>query len=166
MKIRRKFITLICICALIFSACNMGDNAVSVTMGDVTSPGSTDITLSVIYQTEKDYEEKYTDIMVKSNIDNLTIKIKHELEDFVSITLEHKNVYYSLATLISNTKIQQPQFVKYTDALSKNYIINSNTDCKLTFKAVVGDVSEKGLLLLSKVDASKEFTLNVKKKSD
>lgn len=163
MKFKYKIIAILCLLTLMFSACNQEGNALSVSFSNATGAGSTDMVLAVLYEEEKDYKEKYTDLYVKSDTENLTIKIKKELSDFVSIKLENKDTYYSLTKLISNAKIENIAYTKYKDALSVNYIINCEQDCNLTFKAVVGTKAENGLSLLDVIDASKEFTLAVKK---
>lgn len=154
----------LCFCLIFFSGCNLEQNAISVTFSDITGAGSKDTTFRVNFQSEKDYEKLGVDIWIKSETNGATFKIKKELENFVMITLENKDTYYSLSKLISEQKGEKFSYTTYKNAVSKSYIISSETKYNLTLKAVVGEISTYKTLLVSPVDVSKEFHLGVKEK--
>ena len=161
MKLFKKSMVIIWIVfVVIFSACSVEENAISVTFTDITLSGNTNITFFVKYEEEKNYKQKGMDILIKSDKDNVRFKIKKELEDFVEITLPQQNIYYSLSKLMQGNNFE---YVMYKSAVNKNYIINSYDDFNLTLKAVAGELSEYKTMLVDTFDISKEFKLEVKK---
>ena len=162
MKNLKIFYIFMLIGVVFLSACNVS-NAQSVTFSDITGAGSPDTTISVVYQEEYDYKQKATDIYIKSNVDNLIIQIKQELNNFITISLLQKNEYYSLSKLIANAKIDKVNYQNYSKAKNVNIIINSNQDCNLIFKAVVGDLDANGFELQNEIDVSKEFVISIQK---
>ena len=112
MKLKTKILTILTICALTLSACNLGDHAISANITNATSPGSSDATFHISYLEETNYKDKYTDILLCSDSDNVTFQIKAELENFITITLPEKNNYYSLTTLIANRRMQKTSYTK------------------------------------------------------
>ncbi len=149
----------------IVSACTFGNNSICANFVDITSPGSNDITFKVTFEEEKRYFDKGYDILIKTDTDNAEFLIKKELENFVKITIKEKNTYYSLYKLMAKAENKKFEYMPYKKAISKIYIINSQNDYLLTFKAVVGEISQYKSSLLNVFDISKVFELNVKKTS-
>lgn len=158
--IRKCLVVVLVVVAFVLVACTAGENAISVSFSDITTSGNTNITFSVKYEDEKMYQNKGTDILIKADKDNVSFKIKKELENFVEISLPQKNTYYSLSKLMQGSGFE---YVLYKDAVSKNYIINSDIDFVLTLKAIVGELSEHKTMLMNPFDASREYKLTVKK---
>ena len=161
-KIRLVVCIVLCFSLVFFAGCKQEGYAQSVTFSDITSAGSKDTTFRVNFQNEKDYEKLGVDIWIKSKTAGATFKIKKELENFVLVTLENKDTYYSLSKLICEQKGEEFAYTIYKNAVSKSYIINSENEYNLTLKAVVGEISSYKALLVSPVDVSKEFLLQVK----
>ena len=160
----KKIFTFIVICMMfVFTACNLGENAISVSIYDITSYGSKDYTFSVIYQEEEFYKNKGSDIYIKSDVDNLELKIKKEYEDFVIINLSEKQTFYSLTKIICEAKNENVKFDKYQNVLNSIYIINSNKDANLFIKVVVGDITESKSMLYNTFDVSKTLKMEIKK---
>ncbi len=160
----KVFFTFLILCMLFtFTACDLGKNAISVSIYDITSSGSKDYTFSVSYQEEDSYENKGSDIYIKSDVDNFKIKIKKEYEDFVTINLKEKDIFHSLTKLISEAKNENVKFLQYQNMLNSTYIINSETDATLEIKAVVGDITESKSMLYNTFDVSNTLKLNIEK---
>ncbi len=164
MSILKRLLTFSLVCMMfVFTACSLGENAISVSIYDITSYGSKDYTFSVIYQEEPFYENKGSDIYIKSDIENLKLKIKQEYEDFVTIILTNKNEFYSLIKLISAAKDENVKFESYQNVLNSIYIMNSDKDANLFIKAVVGDITESKSMLYNTFDVSKTLKMEIKK---
>ena len=147
--------------------CNSAD-PISVWFSNITGAGSTDNTIVAYFAEEKSYKEKYVDVLISCKIDNLTLSIAKENKDFVTIVLPKQDVWYSLSALMATGMGQDGSeiYEKYSKISSIVYIIRTNVDSKLFFKACTGTVEENasgGQLLATRSDASKIFTLDAKK---
>lgn len=163
--LKKLSILILALAIFIVSACTFGNNSICANFVDITNPSSTDITFKVTFEEERRYFDKGFDILVKSNENNAEFLIKKELEDFVTIVLKEKDTYYSLYKLMAEAENKKFEYMPYKKAISKIYIINSQNDYLLTFKAVVGEISQYKSSLLNVFDISKVFELNVKKTS-
>ncbi len=163
MKKRNIFFAFILIFVFILGACNIDGNAISVTFSNLTSKGSKDYTVAVGYQQENSYENKGTDIFVKSDVENTTLTIRKELEDELTIKLTEKDNFYSLTKLLSVSGGVDLKYNHYDKMVSFNVLIKSDKNCNLTLKAVVGNLSENEMVLLDEFDVSKEFNIFVEK---
>lgn len=162
-KFKGLFAFLVLCAMFIFTACNLGENAISVSIYNITGSGSKDYTFSVSYQEEDFYKDKGCDIYIKSDVENLKIKIKKEYQDFVTIVLKDKNEFYSLTKLISDANSENVKFLKYQNMLNSIYIINSESDATLEIKAVVGDITEVKSMLYNTFDVSKTLKIDIEK---
>lgn len=164
--LKKLSITLLTLAIFIVSACTFGENSICTNFTDITSPGSNDITFKVTFEEEKRYFDKGFDILIKADTNNAEFLIKKELDDFVKITLKDKDTYYSLYKLMADAKNRKFEYITYKNAISKIYIINSQSNFTLTLKAVIGEISQYKSSLLNTFDMSKVFKLNVKKTSN
>lgn len=164
----KKFLCVIIVaCVFVLCGCNSAD-AISVSFSNITGAASTDNTVAVYFAEEKSYKEKYVDVLVLGEIDSLTIMIAKENQDFVTIVLPKKDVWYSINALIATANEEQgaETYPKYSDVSSQVYIIRSNVETTLKFKACTGTVEKNatgGQLLATRADASKVFELKLKK---
>lgn len=150
-----------------FAAC-ADSEPLSVSFTNITGAGSTDNTLLANFAEEKEYKQNHTDLLVCSNVDGLTLEIAKQNQNFVTIVLPNKDVWYSLTALMCAGEGNQgkEQYSLYKDVSSLTYIIRSNIDTKIKVKAAVGTVeenAEKGELLVFRQDVSKEFEFDLKK---
>lgn len=149
------------------NAC-VGGDALSVSFQDITGAGSTVNTVKATFVEEKDYKNKYTDILLMSEIDGLSLRIAEENGDYVTIVIPNKDIWYSLTALIYAGKGEsgKEDYEMYKEISCKTYIIQSNIETPLKLKAVVGtteDNAEGGKLLVNRTDVSYEFELKLKK---
>ena len=151
---------------LLFFGCQDSQNALSVTITDVTSAGSTDATIKVDYQEEEEYKDKYADILIKSDCDNQKLKLALELDVYCCIKLEEKDKFYSLTKLIANAKIVKTEYEKYDKIHAKTYIFGSKNDVNLKFVAIVGDLDENTDTLINTLVVSKKLDMEVKKSNN
>ncbi|MBQ3494136.1 MAG: hypothetical protein IJA69_01835 [Clostridia bacterium] len=164
----KKFLCVVfVVCAFVLCGCNSAD-AISVSFSNITGAASTDNTVAVYFAEEKSYKEKYVDVLVLGEVDSLTIMIAKENQDFVTIVLPKKDVWYSINALVATANKEQgaETYPKYSDVSSQVYIIRSNVETTLKFKACTGTVEKNatgGQLLATRADASKVFELKLKK---
>ena len=153
----------------VFSACeNSIRTPLTVTFIDVSGAMSTDHTINIKFSEEKDYEKKYIDILVKSDTDDVELTLFQEFasdDKKVKLKLNKETGYVSLDEykLFNMEKEQTDSMVGYGEALSTNLVVNSNKDATLTFLAIIGDKQNGEFKKTGEV--SKEYTLNVKKKT-
>ena len=159
---RKRIIVFLLTCLLILSACD-GQNALSVSFSDATSSGSTSKLIKVVYQEERDYEDKQTDILIKSGTDNFTFTITRELGESYTLNLPSSQTYYSLTKLIADRNLKTASFINYTDALSVSYILTSQGEGELTFLAIVGEDNNNEMLANS-FEVSRPFSLQFEQK--
>lgn len=169
-KIKKiTILSLIFACSLFLCACQKPTRIpLSVTFVDISGAMSTDHTISIKFSEEKDFEKKYVDILVKSNTDNVELTIFQEFSqdsNKVTLSLNKSTGYVSLDEYkLFNLKNEQTDsMVGYGDALATTLVINSNKDATLTFLAIIGDKQDGKFKKTGEV--SKEYTLNVKKKT-
>lgn len=159
---------LIFVCIGIFCGCSVVERSpLSVTFVDVSGAMSADHTISIKFGDEDDYKDKYIDILVKSDDDNVELTLFQEFasdDDKVVLTLSKSSGFVSLDEykLFNMENEQTDSMVGYGDVLATNLVVNSNKETTLTFLAVIGD-KENGVFKQSAI-VSKEYTLKVRKK--
>lgn len=157
-------------CFLALTGC-ANDNAISVSMVNTTKGDNTQYNVAVNIVQEKDYEDYYTDLMIKTNTVPITVSIAKEMGEFVDVEINSEDEFKSLTALVcaSKGKVGSEKYTNYKDAVSVNLIIKSNKDAVITLRAVVGtkqDNAYGGELLTDKISVSKDFQLEVKKYSE
>ena len=85
------------------NAC-VGGDALSVSFQDITGAGSTVNTVKATFVEEKDYKNKYTDILLMSEIDGLSLRIAEENGDYVTIVIPNKDIGIRLQHLFMQVK--------------------------------------------------------------
>ena len=164
-----KFFTILIVSIFIFCGCEikqdvMVNNAISVSIIDVSGAGRSEATVNVNYQQEKDYEDLYTDILIKCTNANQKVKLLEEPDVMLCIKFEEADNFYSLSKLMANAKILKTEYENYKTALSKTYILKSeDNEYDITMVAVVGELDENTNSLINLKYVSKEVTVNVKK---
>ena len=162
----------ICVCLVICAFCIFMAGCevekrkpITVTFIDVSGALSTDHTIKIAFAEEKDYENYFIDILVKSDTD-LKLVLFQEFsskDDRVEVDLKANGEYVSLAKykLFNLEEEQTESMVGYKDALTTNLVVNSSKDANLTFLAVVGENKDGEFKQVGKV--SKEYSLAVLK---
>lgn len=173
MKVNKKIpiltIMLVGFC-ITFCACSSQTRIpLTVTFVDVSGALSADHTISIKFSDEKDFEEKYIDILIKSDTDDVELTLFQEFasdEDKVTISLSKSTGYVSLDEykLFNLEKEQTDSMVGYGDALATTIVVNSNKDASLTFLAIIGEKQDGEFKKIGEV--SKEYTLKVKQKQN
>lgn len=149
---------------ILCGGCNLPQRQpLTVTFIDVSGAMSADHTIKVSFADEKDYEEKYVDILVKADRDvELTLFQQFAGDnDKVMLNLAKDMGFVSLDEykLFNLEEVQTDSMVGYGDALETTLIVNSNKDATLTFLAVLGEKEDGNFKQIREV--SKEYTLNV-----
>lgn len=162
-----SFIAII-LSAMFFVGCDLTDRQpLTVTFIDVSGAMSADHTISIKFSEEKDYEDYYVDILVKSDTDNVTLTMFQEFakdDDKVNINLDNDGNFVSLDEykLFNLENEQTDSMVGYGDVLSTTLVVNSNKDATLTFLAVIGEKNNGEFKQVREV--SKKYTLRVREK--
>lgn len=164
-KIVIYYLTVI-MCVCVFSACQMRERApLTVTFYDVSSAMSSDHTIKIQFAEEKDYEDYFVDILVKSDVKDIELTIFQEFSDKndkTTIKIDAANKYISLDEYkIFNLESEQTDsMVGYSDVLQTTIVINSSKDATLTLLAIVGEKDGENFNQIAKV--SNEYVLKVK----
>ncbi len=136
------------------------------TFSNITSAGSENYTFRLNFQNDSRYEEKYFDVQIMSDQENIEITYNIEGENKLTSTITEKNVWNSLTSLKSDAMglLGHEEFDQLKDAVSQIYIFNVSKSCKLTFRVVVGQLAENeqqtGFVLLNTEPVSDDFVLN------
>lgn len=140
----------------------------TVTFVDVSGAMSTDHTIKVSFAEEKDYKEKFIDILVKTDKDvQLTLFQQFAKDDdkiVLNITKDMGYISLDEYKLFNLEEVQTDSMVGYGDALETTLVVNSNKDATLIFLAVLGEKEDGSFKKVGVV--SKEYILNVKEKTD
>ena len=154
---------------LFFAGCKIESdlqtqNAISVSIIDVSTSGRSEATVNVNYQEEKDYNHLYTDILIKCSNGDQKVKLAEEPDVLLCIKFEQADTYYSLSKLMANAKIVKTEYENYKTALQKTYILSSeDNEYTITMIAVVGELEENTNSLKNIKYVSKEVEVQVKK---
>lgn len=164
-----KLIAVILLIGCCMGACQQR-TPMTVTFGDITTSGSTDTTFKVNYATETEFKNLYTDLLIRCETGETKLQIAKEYEEFITILIPDSS-WHSLTALIKSAQGEygKETYGLYKDTVSVTYIINSEENTKVSFKAVVGTVeknSSGGQLLMNKKEISKQFDLEVLKKEN
>lgn len=155
-------ITLLTMCFLF--GCT-SETPLNVNFKNGTLTGSENYVITAVYLEDKDIRDKFTDILVKSDTSDLNLSFTRELGDTYKIYLENAGTWYSITELISQNETKD--FAKFSQAEATTFIINSEKEANLQFKAVGGDyvynreISEGQLV--NTFDVSKVFDLKIEK---
>ena len=154
---------------ILCGGCNLPQRQpLTVTFIDVSGAMSTDHTIKVSFAEEKDYEEKFIDILVKADRDvELTLFQQFAKDnDKIVLNITKDMGYVSLDEykLFNLEEVQTDSMVGYGDALETTLVVNSNKDATLTFLAVLGEKEDGNFKQIREV--SKEYVLQVKEKTE
>ena len=167
--IRFFAVILVCVLSVFLISCEKATRTpLTVTFIDVSGAMSADHTISIKFSEEKQYEDYYIDILVKTDTDDVTLTLFQEFsqdEDKVNIHLNKEDGYISLDEfkIFNLEKEQTDSMVGYADVLSTTLVVNSNKESTLTFLAIIGEKKDGKFEKVGEV--SKEFTLKVRKKT-
>ena len=144
-----------------------GRTPLAVTFQNATMAGSDSNTIKVLFSKEKFYDDKVYDIWIKSNKDNSNLILHYENQENLEINLEKKDFWYSLTNLKYEylNKAGSEDFISFENALNLTLIIESENECELTLKSVIGDkiqnADKTGFLISNTEDISKEYTQKI-----
>ena len=146
---------------LICSSCSEKNILQGIYFKNITIAGSENYTVSVVKLNDNSLKNLYTDILVKTNSDNLNFTLTFENKEPLNLFISQSYQFVSLTNLINSQTDYVLRYDKFDDFLNKTFIINSTQDATFTFKAVVGNLSED--ILKDQNDISNEFKISVKK---
>lgn len=162
---KKKLFLLLCILGLAIGGCESVGQIRAASISEVTAAGSNDYAVRFVFNDDKRIEEKYYDIQLMSNTDNLSIIFHREGEDKISVDIKESNRWLSMTTLklSSASMTGSEKFNQLKNAVDETYIFNFNKPCKITFRVVAGDAvdasSGSGQILANSEPISKDFIL-------
>ncbi len=160
------FYLFLTLCLILAMGCDAIERKpLTVTFIDVSGALSTDHTIKISFAEEKDYEDYFVDILIKSDTD-VELTIFQEFaseEDKVKLSLTANGGYISLDEykLFNLEEEQTDSMVGYGDALMTTLVINASNDAVVTLMAVVGEKDGGNFKQIGIV--SNEYSLGVKK---
>ena len=153
-------VILISLCVL--AGCEASNTVKTVAFSNITSAGSEDYTVRIMFIEDERVDNKYYDIQLKAD-KPMTIKIGKEMEEKKVIQLSDK--WNSLTSLL----VDEPNtetFTKGSEAITLVYILTAEAKANITFRAVVGGIEENafgtGYIITSPEECSDEFVLQTK----
>ncbi len=161
-----KFLLILPLISLIFLSGCEDDNVIRVaTISEITMAGSSDYGVKVRYQDDKRVEDKYYDIQIMTDVDDVGLTIWKERNEKFTIRISERNRWNSLTTIKARAAGLEGKenFEKLKDAVDESYMFNVDKRVKIFLRVVAGesvDNSQKtGKILANTEQVSKLFTL-------
>lgn len=133
---------------------------ITVSFYDISGAYSPDHTIKIMFSEEKDYENLYVDILLKSDKDTTLVIFPEFGENKVTLSLTAgKTVSLDEFMLFNLEEEQTESMVGYSDVLTTIIVINSSQNAKLTLQAIVGE--KENNQFKQKYIVSQEYTLDV-----
>ena len=167
MKLVKK-ITCFCFLFIILCAGCENDGLKTAYLSDATNGLSTNYAIKMVLSEDERVNDRYVDLQIKSDRAGQIIYFGEEGNEKTSIMFENADDWYNITILLSqaNDKSEEEKYEKYSEKGNKTYIFTSNSDVKLTFRVVVGNVTDNdektGQLLTSVESVSDELVIDVK----
>lgn len=161
-----KFLALLIICACIFAGCESSNEITVAYLSNATSAGSEDYAVKITFQQDDRVENKYYDIQIMSDVDDLQFTFFQEGEGKMSATISQSNRWNSLTSIIYSSMGQEGKesFEQLKNAVDVIYVINVEKPAKLFFRVVAGEVEDNadgtGEILANTQPVSADFVLN------
>ena len=152
---------IVCITLLVSGCSNKNTLPFNVFFKDLTQGSSKNYVFSIIYLSDTDMEQFYTDIMIKTNKNDVEFNINLEGKESIEIYIDDAYRWYSLTELINSNSEKKIDFEKFDKILNKNYILNAKKRVVFTIKAIRGDLNDQGNSLINIHDASEGFKIEV-----
>lgn len=160
MKIKTLSMFLLCVCLF----CGCGDAAktpLNVVIKDQSYLYSDMSSITVVYAEDKRLRDKFTDVYVMADQENLSFKLAKELGEFWDIEILEPNKWLSLSSLVDYRFVP----AKFSKVETTTFVLTSQTPCSLKFKVVGGDLEYNCKNGTSKVvntfDVSKPLDINL-----
>lgn len=160
----KKFLalTLAIFSCLLLVGCTQLRAPYNVYFKNATAVNSKNYVLGVIYLADKQMQNFYTDIWVKSDEGDLDFSFGKEGSQKTNVYIDEPYKWYSLSALYSAGSSQPKVFERFKKKLSTNYIFNFKKKTNLTFLCVRGDLDNQTNNLKNIHNSSNEFKLAVK----
>ena len=163
-----NILPILLIMTFVLSGCDV-EGVMCAHLCDKTQGLSTNYAFNMVLDKDSRVEGKYVDLQIKCSDAGQIISFGKELEEKTSLYFEKADEWYNLTVLIANANglSGYETYEKYEEKGNQIYLLNSSSDTKLSFRVVVGNVTENdagtGQILTSTEIVSNIFELNVKK---
>lgn len=164
---RKLNIFVLLFCLMFFlSACENSNKLIIAKFSNVTAAGSSDFAVKVVFEQDDRLSEKYYDLQIMSDVDDVNITFWKEFEDKVTTTIAEKDRWNSLTSLTvsSSGLVNTESFQKLKDAKGFTIIFNVDRPVKLFLRIVAGEVepndSGLGYVIINTEPVSDEFILD------
>ena len=128
----------------------------------------TNYAVGVVFDKDERMKEKYVDIQIKCATAGAFISIGRENEEKTVVTFDKADEWYNLTVLIARANgVKGETYEKYDNKENVTYLFTSNSDLKLSFRVVAGNVIENDneQILVSTEKISNILSLDVKKEN-
>ena len=155
---------------IFLSACENDITILSATISEITQGNSDSYTIKIVYEKDSRMDNKYIDVQVRCDVEDLVLNFNEEGNDVISLNLTTENRWHSLTSLISsaNGVSGKEMFKKYKDANNIIYTFTCKEKAKVDFRVVAGDTVENddlnGQILVNAEPISKIVSLKINKK--
>lgn len=157
------------LCALsMVGGCESSNDLQLASFSNVTVSGSTNYTIKVHFAEDKRVEEKSFDTQIYVS-EPCSLVFWEDNTQKRTLIIDQKDAWYSLTTLIvkSDNKPNTEKYTKYSEALDKTYLFNSDKDITMLIRVVIGDAQDNsagtGKILTNTEKISSPFTVKMKK---
>ena len=155
---------------MLLSACENDNTILSANISEITQGNSDSYTIKVVYEKDSRMDNKYVDIQVRCDVEDLVLNFNEEGNDIISLNLSKENRWHSLTSLISSANgiKGKESFKKYEDVNNVIYTFTCNEKAKVDFRVVAGDNVDNddlnGQILVNAEPISKIVSIKINKK--
>ncbi len=164
-----KYLIFPVLAALLLTGCENANQINAASFSEITAAGSEDYAMTVKFMEDKRVEDKYFDIQLMTDVDDVQLVFWQEGEAKITTTISQKGRWRSLTTLkVNSAGLEDTEsFLKLKEAVDQSYMFNVNKPVKLIFRVVAGEAAPnsagKGQILANTEPVSKDFVLECKK---
>jgi hypothetical protein len=162
----------VALCAFLMG-CEQSTQIIASSISEITSAGSKNYGVRISYSDDKRLNGKGCDTQIKFNKTG-TITIWLEGQEKIEYEIEDIDEWFSLTTIFAKATKQSEEvenektnvkFEKFEDSLSKTYLFNFDGSINITFRVVVGEITDSsddtGEILVETEPISNQFTLKM-----
>ncbi len=166
-KLRFLWLLPVISCIFLFG-CENSNKIYVASFSEITAAGSTDYGVKISFADDKRVEEKYYDVQLMSDENDVGMTIFLEGDEKFSATISERGRWQSLTSLKVNAAGLEGRetFSQLKDAINQNYIFSVNKKCKLIFRVVAGEMVKNsngvGQVLANTNAVSKDFVIDCK----
>ena len=153
----------LCVVMLTLGGCDsaLAYTPMNVVMNNQSLLHSPNAVITVVYGEDKRVREKYTDVFVMVDTENVEFQIAKELGEFKAVVIPEKDTWYSLTNLLGANLCP----AKFSAVETTTFIFRADQKCEIALKAQGGDLQHNldngSFQLVNTFDVSKPFNVKI-----